>query len=104
MPPRCDRLPHLGKHGSNPTNHPCDCFRFTAVIVPVWSAVMVESRRSGASCTRPMLCKVPEVTVWFWAIKVLCTTVGESFADWINTSLGAGLTATAVIFTAVLAG
>ncbi|HKP40624.1 MAG TPA: hypothetical protein VJV41_06425 [Mycobacterium sp.] len=49
-----------------------------------------------------MLSKVPEVTVWFWVIKILCTTVGESFADWINMTLGVGLTATALIFTAVL--
>jgi uncharacterized membrane-anchored protein len=48
-----------------------------------------------------MLNKVPEVTVWFWVIKVLCTTVGESFADWINTTLGVGLVNTAWIFTAV---
>ena len=38
-----------------------------------------------------MLSKVPEVTVWFWVIKILCTTVGESFADWINMTLGVGL-------------
>jgi uncharacterized membrane-anchored protein len=49
-----------------------------------------------------MLNKVPEVTVWFWLIKVLCTTVGESFADWINMQLGVGLVNTAWIFTAVL--
>lgn len=47
--------------------------------------------------------KVPEVTVWFWLIKVLCTTVGESFADWVNVGLGVGLELTAVIFTVVLA-
>nr|WP_318639501.1 hypothetical protein [Mycolicibacterium mucogenicum] len=47
--------------------------------------------------------KVPEVTIWFWLIKVLCTTVGESFADWINQGLGVGLGATTVLFTAVLA-
>ncbi|WP_026411397.1 hypothetical protein [Actinomadura oligospora] len=51
--------------------------------------------------TRPLLNKVPEVTVWFWVIKILCTTVGESFADWINTRLGVGLVNTALIFTAV---
>jgi uncharacterized membrane-anchored protein len=45
--------------------------------------------------------KVPEVTIWFWIIKILCTTVGESFADWINTTLGVGLANTAWIFTAV---
>jgi uncharacterized membrane-anchored protein len=52
---------------------------------------------------RTMLSKVPEVTIWFWIIKILCTTVGESFADWINVGLGVGLTTTAVIFTVVLA-
>ena len=50
-----------------------------------------------------MLNKVPEVTVWFWIIKILCTTVGESFADWINTTLGVGLINTSLIFTVVLA-
>ncbi|MEU1409077.1 hypothetical protein ABZ471_43720 [Streptomyces sp. NPDC005728] len=53
---------------------------------------------------RQMLNKVPEVTIWFWIIKILCTTVGESFADWINMNLGVGLINTALIFTAVLAG
>ena len=51
---------------------------------------------------RTMLSKVPEITVWFWVIKILCTTVGESFADWINMTLGVGLDATALIFTVVL--
>lgn len=50
-----------------------------------------------------LLNKVPEVTIWFWIIKILCTTVGESFADWINLTLGVGLTNTAWIFTGVLA-
>ncbi|MEV5000305.1 hypothetical protein MRBLML1_000856 [Nocardioides sp. LML1-1-1.1] len=48
-----------------------------------------------------MLSKVPEVTVWFWIIKILCTTVGESFADYINETLGFGLVPTAVLFTVV---
>lgn len=50
---------------------------------------------------RQMLNKVPEVTLWFWVIKILCTTVGESFADWINMTLGVGLVSTAVLFTVV---
>ena len=41
-----------------------------------------------------MLNKVPEVTVFFWVIKILCTTVGESFADYVNETLGFGLTNT----------
>ena len=50
---------------------------------------------------RHMLNKVPEVTLWFWVIKILCTTVGESFADWINMTLGVGLVDTAILFTVV---
>ena len=41
--------------------------------------------------------KVPEVTVYFWLIKVLCTTVGETFADYLNETLGFGLTNTTVV-------
>jgi uncharacterized membrane-anchored protein len=56
-----------------------------------------------AETARLLLSKVPEVTLWFWVIKILCTTVGESFADWINMRLGVGLNLTAVIFTVILA-
>ena len=49
-----------------------------------------------------MLNKVPEVTVYFWVVKVLCTTVGESFADYVNSTLGFGLTTTTVVFSAAL--
>ena len=49
-----------------------------------------------------MLNKVPEVTVFFWIVKVLCTTVGESFADYINETLGFGLTNTTVLFSVAL--
>ena len=51
---------------------------------------------------RLMLNKVPEVTVYFWIIKILCTTVGESFADYINETLGFGLTKTTLLFSAAL--
>src|SRR5207302_1193343 len=50
-----------------------------------------------------MLNKVPEVTLYFWIIKVLCTTVGETFADYLNTTLGFGLTGTSLVIGAVLA-
>ena len=43
---------------------------------------------------RTMLNKVPEVTMFFWLIKVLCTTVGETFADNLNEKLKLGLTNT----------
>jgi uncharacterized membrane-anchored protein len=51
---------------------------------------------------RTMLNKVPEVTIYFWIIKILCTTVGESFADYINETLGFGLTNTTLLFSAAL--
>ncbi len=60
-------------------------------------------QRASSSGTRALLNKVPEVTLWFWIIKILCTTVGESFADWVSVDLGVGLVNTAVMFTFVLA-
>jgi uncharacterized membrane-anchored protein len=56
-----------------------------------------------STVSRPrMLNKVPEVTVYFWLIKILCTTVGESVADFINATLGFGLTSTTWLFSAGL--
>jgi uncharacterized membrane-anchored protein len=49
-----------------------------------------------------MLNKVPEITVYFWVIKVLCTTVGETFADNLNENLGLGLTNTSYLMGALL--
>lgn len=46
--------------------------------------------------------KVPEVTVSFWVIKVLCTIVGETFADNLNQQLSLGLTNTSLIMGALL--
>lgn len=50
-----------------------------------------------------MLNKVPEITLWFWIIKVLCTTVGETASDYLNETLGWGLTRTTYVTAAVLA-
>jgi uncharacterized membrane-anchored protein len=41
---------------------------------------------------RKILNKVPEVTIFFWIIKILATTVGETAADNLNTKLSLGLT------------
>jgi uncharacterized membrane-anchored protein len=46
---------------------------------------------------RSMLNKVPEVTLYFWLIKVLSTTVGETFADFLSTTLNLGEVVTAII-------
>ncbi|MEU3458140.1 hypothetical protein ABZ671_31825 [Micromonospora sp. NPDC006766] len=50
-----------------------------------------------------MLNKVPEVTVYFWIIKVLSTTVGETAADFLNVNLHLGLTGTTLIMAVALA-
>lgn len=37
-----------------------------------------------------MLNKVPEVTLYFWIIKCLCTTIGETFSDNLTTTWAGG--------------
>src|SRR4051795_10485691 len=59
--------------------------------------------RPALSFRRQMLNKVPEVTFWFWAIKIMCTTVGETAADYLNENLGFGLTNTTYVTGALLA-
>jgi uncharacterized membrane-anchored protein len=49
-----------------------------------------------------MLNKVPEVTIYFWIIKILCTTVGETFADNLNDKLDLGLTNTTYLMAGLL--
>jgi uncharacterized membrane-anchored protein len=49
-----------------------------------------------------MLNKVPEVTIFFWTIKILATTVGETAADFLNTNLNLGLTNTTVVMSCFL--
>jgi uncharacterized membrane-anchored protein len=50
-----------------------------------------------------MLNKVPEVTLFFWVIKIMCTTVGETAADYFNDNLGFGLVNTTYFAGALLA-
>jgi uncharacterized membrane-anchored protein len=49
-----------------------------------------------------MLNKVPEVTLYFWIIKILCTTVGETFADNLDQKLNLGLTKLGILMSGVL--
>jgi uncharacterized membrane-anchored protein len=52
---------------------------------------------------RKMLNKVPEITLFFWVIKIMCTTVGETAADYVNDNLGFGLVNTTYVAGAFLA-
>ncbi|MGW0038498.1 COG4705 family protein [Gordonia sp. NPDC003376] len=67
---------------------PCGDDRTAAVGTPVWTALRAN--------------KVPEITIFFWIIKILATTVGETAADYLNMTLGAGLRTTTIV-TLVLA-
>ena len=46
--------------------------------------------------TQELLNKVPQVTLLFWIIKILSTTVGETAADFLNMNLNFGLTHTSI--------
>jgi uncharacterized membrane-anchored protein len=46
--------------------------------------------------------RVPEITFAFWVIKILSTTTGETFADYLNDDVGLGLQVTTYIMGALL--
>ena len=46
--------------------------------------------------------KVPAVTLGFWVIKILATTLGETAGDTLSMSLGLGYLASSAIFLAIL--
>ncbi|GLW34214.1 COG4705 family protein [Actinoplanes regularis] len=54
--------------------------------------------------TSAWLTKVPAITATFWVIKVLSTTVGETFADYLAVNVGLGPAVTDMVMMAVLAG
>ena len=49
-----------------------------------------------------MLNKVPAVTLIFWIIKIMATTVGETAADFLSLNLKLGLTNTSLLMAALL--
>ncbi|MET7519026.1 hypothetical protein ABZS88_37470 [Streptomyces sp. NPDC005480] len=67
------------------------------------SASSAAGTQTVSSGPRPRWNKVPEVTAYFWIIKVLCTTVGETAADLLNEKAGLGLTGVSVLMSALLA-
>ncbi len=53
--------------------------------------------------SRDLMNKVPQITLFFWIIKILATTVGETAADLLNVNMGFGLVATSWVMCALLA-
>lgn len=58
--------------------------------------------KTAPASARRLLNKVPEVTLYFWIIKIMATTVGETAADFLNTNLHLGLTNTSILMAALL--
>lgn len=54
------------------------------------------------SSARRILNKVPEVTLFFWIIKIMATTVGETAADFLATTMKFGLIRTTYIMSGFL--
>ena len=52
---------------------------------------------------RRVLNRVPEVTLYFWVIKILATTVGETASDYLADTRGLGLPKTMLMMGALLA-
>ncbi|MBH8564927.1 hypothetical protein I8748_22540 [Nostoc sp. CENA67] len=49
-----------------------------------------------------ILNRVPEVTIYFWIIKILATTVGETAADFLSITLHFGLSVTSYVMSGLL--
>jgi uncharacterized membrane-anchored protein len=68
-----------------------------ASIVEGEDLVMVSNAKAAA-----FLNKVPEVTLIFWIIKIMSTTVGETGADYLAVHVGLGATTTSLIMAGLL--
>ena len=55
-----------------------------------------------ASGNASLFNKVPQVTFFFWVVKIMATTVGETAADFLNFNLHLGLTKTSIIMGTLL--
>lgn len=67
------------------------------------SIIMLIVQKKKPTFTREMMNKVPAITLYFWIIKILCTTIGETAADFLNGKFNLGLTGTTVIMGTLLA-
>jgi uncharacterized membrane-anchored protein len=63
---------------------------------------ILDKMKNSSDTITMMLNKVPEVTLYFWIIKILCTTVGETAADYLSDTLNLGLTVTSIIMSIIL--
>lgn len=60
----------------------------------------IDTRRSNQHQRNNLMSKVPQVTLAFWIIKILATTVGETGGDALSMSLNLGYAVSSLIFLA----
>ncbi|WP_426592132.1 hypothetical protein ACPPVS_10055 [Cellulomonas sp. McL0617] len=63
---------------------------------------MTSDLPTARTISNRLLNKVPEITIFFWLIKVLATTVGETFADYLTDTLGMTLTVASLLVGVIL--
>jgi len=64
---------------------------------------MIKAKATDSSVAKQIFNKVPEVTIFFWLIKIMCTTIGETAADFLNVNLNFGLVNTSIVTGILLA-
>ncbi|MDX6596058.1 MAG: hypothetical protein QOI72_1440 [Solirubrobacterales bacterium] len=60
------------------------------------------STRVAQPTVANLLNKVPRLTIYFWMIKIMATTVGETAADFLAENLHLGLTGTTLVMASLL--
>ncbi|MGX5681095.1 COG4705 family protein [Schumannella luteola] len=61
-----------------------------------------DHRMTSERLTTLLTNRVPEITIAFWVIKILSTTTGETFADYLDGDVGLGLQLTAIVMGGLL--
>ena len=62
----------------------------------------VPAPASAAKASGNVMNKVPQITLFFWIVKILATTVGETAADLVSVNMNLGLVVTSWIMGALL--
>lgn len=62
----------------------------------------IATQNENSATVINMLNKIPEVTIYFWIIKILATTVGETAANLLTFNLNWGLTNTTLLMSVLL--
>lgn len=70
--------------------------------VPAEAVPARAARRAGGFDRSELLNKVPQVTLLFWLVKMMSTTVGETGADLLSGTLGWGMLATTGVVSVLL--